>query len=137
MDTGAMKTRFYIFQLCDLGHVIQLRPSFPSCKICGNHKYLTESWRGEILCMFFVHCIACSECSIKIGYYWDFSIKRMSVLITFKMEIWQTKDRSSSPNLASMLFFVNDINRIRITFYSSWQAHRQPSDTVNLDVVEC
>ena len=39
-------------------------------------------------------------------------LKSMSVLNTFKMEIWQIKDRSSNPNLASILFFVNNTNQI-------------------------
>jgi hypothetical protein len=60
----------------------------------------------------------------------------MFVLITFKMEIWQIKDRSSNPNLPSIIS-VNDVNRLRMIFYSARQAHRQPTGTVNLDVMEC
>lgn len=82
--------------------------------------------------------MACCECLINVGYYQaTFSIKNTSFLITFKIEIWQREDRSSNPKLASMLFFVNDINRIRTSFYLSRQTHKQAIDTVNLDVLEC
>lgn len=61
--------------------------------------------------------MAFNEYSITVGYYQAaFNIKSKSVLITFKMEIWQIKERNSNLNHASMLVFVNDINRIRTTF---------------------
>lgn len=62
--------------------------------------------------------MACSGCPINISYYWRaYSFKGMSVLITFKMEIWLLKGRSSNPNLSSIIT-VNDINSIRMTLYS-------------------
>ena len=57
--------------------------------------------------------MACSESTRNVGYYGAVvHIKSESVLITFKMKIGQIKDRSLNPNLASILFFVKDINQI-------------------------
>lgn len=47
-----------------------------------------------------------------VGYYGAaVHIKSISVLNTFKM-LWQIKDRSADPNLASILFSVNNVNQI-------------------------
>lgn len=57
--------------------------------------------------------MACTECTRNVGYYGAaVHIKSISVLNTFKMELWQIKDRSANPNLASILFSVNNVNLI-------------------------
>lgn len=57
--------------------------------------------------------MACTECARNVGYYGAaVHIKSISVLNTFKMELWQIKDRSANPNLASILFSVNNVNLI-------------------------
>ena len=127
------------FQLHGLWRIINLRHSFSTCKICRvitSISQRSERMKYNSTCSLYPAWLVVNAQEMLAIMELLSILKSMSVLNTFKMEIWQIKDRSLNPNLASILFFVNNTNQIWMTSCFSRLVHRQHTDAVSVDVVE-